>query len=48
MKEKQSPKSGASKYSPKRLILMAFGALTGLAAIGVLVALRNTARRMPQ
>ena len=37
MKEKQSPKSGASKYSPKRLVLMAVGAITGLAAIGVLV-----------
>ncbi len=41
MKEKQaSGKSGSpapSKYSPKRLVLMAVGAITGLAVIGVLV-----------
>jgi penicillin-binding protein 1A len=37
MKEKQSSNQGAPKYSPKRLVLMALGAITGLAAIGVLV-----------
>lgn len=38
MKEKQSPgASPASKYSPKRVVLMVFGAITGLAVIGVLV-----------
>ncbi|RZA33583.1 MAG: penicillin-binding protein, partial [Lysobacteraceae bacterium] len=37
MKEKQAPKAGASKYSPKRLVLWALGALSGLAVIGVLV-----------
>ena len=41
MKEKQASGKNASpassKYSPKRLVLMALGAFTGLAVIGVLV-----------
>ncbi len=37
MKEKQAAPSSSSKFSPKRLILIAFASLFGLGAIGVLV-----------
>ncbi|NNG23954.1 penicillin-binding protein 1A [Telluria aromaticivorans] len=37
MKEKQASPSSPSKYSPKRLVLMALAAFSGLAVIGVLV-----------
>ena len=37
MKEKQAAPSPSSKFSPKRLILIAFASLFGLGAIGVLV-----------
>jgi hypothetical protein len=37
MKEKQAAPSSSSKFSPKRLILMAIAGLFGLGAIGVLV-----------
>ncbi len=37
MKEKQPSTSGVSKYSPKRLVLMALAAISGMAVIGVLV-----------
>ena len=48
MKENQAAsKSSSSKYSPKRLILMAIGALAGLAVIGVLVVVFALAMAYP-